>query len=835
MPIAIAIWGAATALAGFDNPAVAAGPGAQPDSEIVVLGSRQAGSVPGPIAAEATLDSGAVAALGASNLADILAQITALTGGSQGRVGDGPVLLVNGRRIGSFDEVKNLPPEAIDRVEVLPEEAALRLGYPARSKPVNVVLKRDYAAATDELENRVTTRGLRNDFNTEMNVVRIAGDNRMTLDLQYQTADSITEAKRGVVRPLDVLAASSSGIVAGAGGGALAPLTTGFAGVPLSGRKLADFAAAPASDDTARFHDLVPATTQFTAIGALNRALDGGLTLAINGKFDRLASSEQLGPAIADITVPAAFAGPFTVPVRIRRVFADDPVQIRKIHTDTAHLGAQLAGAGAWRWSLAGNLDRVQVDRDTRGGIDSSAWQALAAAGGAGDVFAAPPAALVATRAATQARSRDNTFGFEGFTSGTVAQLPAGAVNLALSAAVGREVLAADDGSGHRVLARNHVGGQAALSAPVLTSQSPIGAIDAGASISGDRWSDVGKLVGFGVNLNWRPAKPVTLLVAWARDGAPPTMAQRGAPLDTTPQAAVFDYVTGRSAIAARISGGDAGLRADKRSLWKAELGWKPLSGLGLTCTYTRISDADPVIGFAGVTPTFAAAFPARITRDAFGDLVGVDARPFNALREDRQELRLAAVFSRNFGGNSGKGTGPRVPGGGGFGGGHAFGAQGSMIQASLIDTVRLSDRIVLAPGLPAVDLVSGDPLGEALRAPRHRVEAQFNGTHHGFGLRASAIWTSGGLAGAGSAGQLRFDDRLAFNFRVFWFPAHTPGFEQAPAWLGGVRFLLAVDNLFDTAQRVSDRQGATPLAFQRGLVDPIGRTVRLSIRKTID
>jgi hypothetical protein len=147
---------------------------------IVVVAEPLRAPVAGAIGPQVSLDSDAVAALGASNLADILAQLAPLTDGAQGR-GSGPLLLVNGRRIGSFDEVRNLPPEAIQRVDVLPEEAALRLGYPATSKPVNIVLKPRYAAATGELEDRVTTRGLRNDFNTEANIVDIAGDNRMTL------------------------------------------------------------------------------------------------------------------------------------------------------------------------------------------------------------------------------------------------------------------------------------------------------------------------------------------------------------------------------------------------------------------------------------------------------------------------------------------------------------------------------------------------------------------------------------------------------------------------------------------------------------------------------
>ncbi|HWU02254.1 MAG TPA: TonB-dependent receptor, partial [Novosphingobium sp.] len=127
------------------------------------------------------------------------------------------------------------------------------------------------------------------------------------------------------------------------------------------------------------------------------------------------------------------------------------------------------------------------------------------------------------------------------------------------------------------------------------------------------------------------------------------------------------------------------------------------------------------------------------------------------------------------------------------------------------------------------------NPLGEAARAPRHRVDAQLSATHHGWGLRAGGVWTSGGRDGVGNTGTLDFADRFAFNFRLFWFPERNPAIARAAPYMHGVRFLLAVDNLFDSWQRVRDAGGATPLAYQRWILDPMGRTVRLSIRKTLD
>jgi hypothetical protein len=321
------------------------------------------------------------------------------------------------------------------------------------------------------------------------------------------------------------------------------------------------------------------------------------------------------------------------------------------------------------------------------------------------------------------------------------------------------------------------------------------------------------------------------LLVSAMQDAMAPTMAQLGAPQNLSPQAAVYDFTTGRSFTAAQITGGNAGLIADERHILKAQAEWKPVKGLLLTGTYTDLVDRNPLVLVPSASPVFEAEMAGRITRDATGAIASFDARPFNAVREHRQELRLASVFSRSFG----KSDGPAVPGKGGFGGGHSFGASGSMLQVSLVDTIRLADRLTLAAGGPAYDLVGANPLGEAARVPRHKVDAQISATSHGWGLRAGGVWTSGGRDGAGSVGELRFADRLAFNLRLFWFPDRNPKLLQAVPYAKGVRFLLAVDNLFGSWQRVNDANGVTPLAFQHWAIDPVGQTVRLSLRKTLD
>jgi hypothetical protein len=54
----------------------------------------------------------------------------------------------------------------------------------------------------------------------------------------------------------------------------------------------------------------------------------------------------------------------------------------------------------------------------------------------------------------------------------------------------------------------------------------------------------------------------------------------------------------------------------------------------------------------------------------------------------------------------------------------------------------------------------------------------------------------------------------------------------QDASWAHNARVSLAVTNMFDRRQTVRDSDGATPIAFEPGYLDPLGRVVGLIVRK---
>ena len=107
--------------------------------------------------------------------------------------------------------------------------------------------------------------------------------------------------------------------------------------------------------------------------------------------------------------------------------------------------------------------------------------------------------------------------------------------------------------------------------------------------------------------------------------------------------------------------------------------------------------------------------------------------------------------------------------------------------------------------------------------------------TQGGIGARMTGSWQSATTVTAGTdaaaASNLRFSSLAVANFRLFADLGQLPPLIKH-RWARGMRVTLAVNNILDTRQRVRDGTGATPLAYQPDYLDPLGRTVKISLRK---
>ena len=86
----------------------------------------------------------------------------------------------------------------------------------------------------------------------------------------------------------------------------------------------------------------------------------------------------------------------------------------------------------------------------------------------------------------------------------------------------------------------------------------------------------------------------------------------------------------------------------------------------------------------------------------------------------------------------------------------------------------------------------------------------------------------------ASTVGNLAFSSLATVNLRLFADLDQRKELVAKAPLLKGVRISLGLSNLFDQRQNVRDASGATPIGFQPANLDPIGRTVRLSLRKLL-
>ncbi|MGB7407124.1 MAG: hypothetical protein WA908_01340, partial [Pontixanthobacter sp.] len=167
------------------------------DAEIVVTGERLPGQVDTDIAPILELNEDDIAAYGAGSISDLLTALEPQTNSNRGR-GGRPIFLVNGVRIGSFREFRSYPPEAIRKVEVLPEEVAQKFGFAPTRRVVNFILKDNYSALTAEIEYAQPDRGGYSFNEQELTWLKITGGGRLNVNLEREDTSALTELERDI-------------------------------------------------------------------------------------------------------------------------------------------------------------------------------------------------------------------------------------------------------------------------------------------------------------------------------------------------------------------------------------------------------------------------------------------------------------------------------------------------------------------------------------------------------------------------------------------------------------------------------------------------------------
>ncbi|WP_433942158.1 TonB-dependent receptor [Brevundimonas diminuta] len=652
------------------------------------------GAALGDYEPELTLDEEQIKAYGASSIEELMTLLEPVTRSSRG---GSPVFLVNGRRISGFREIRGIPPEAIERTEILPEETALSYGYSADQRVVNFVLKADFRSVTMQASARRPDQGGRTMTDLESNILRISGKQRWTLDLEYERDTPLFETERNITRdgvPYDLM-----GNVTAPGGGEIDPALSALLGQSVTtasvgagaagGASLSDFGVGPRTDDLTAYRTLSPKRENSSISGSLVRDLNQTMSMTLSGELEDTSSFSYLGLPGLSLALPSASPySPFAGDVLLHR-YIDAPGALgRQTDTLSGQLGFLVDGyLGDWRWTVNGGYDRTETKTRTGRGLNDDALQAGVTAGTIdpfGDLGQLPANPF------DTARSISSKSSLEGVINGTAWEGPAGSLTSTFkvgfdSQSLNSETLRFSEEQqasvfSERSLSRDRTSASGNFNLPIASRDREVlgalGDLSANLNLAYEDLSDFGGLSAYTVGLNWSPWEPVNFTASWADEQKAPSMSQLNDPTISTPNVPVYDFATGQSVNIVRIEGGNPNLSEETKRVLKFGVNLTPLKDkdLRFTANYTRTETEGSIASFPTITPELEAALPERFTRDLDGNLLSIDARPLNFQKAEQQEIRWGLNFSTAFGKpdpaamarmNTRSGGGQRGPGGG--------------------------------------------------------------------------------------------------------------------------------------------------------------------------
>jgi hypothetical protein len=196
------VWSLALACSAYAADPTVPGtvPGAVPgtDSAPEIIVSTPRGRASGGIAPLLELSSADLDSYGADTLSDLVADLRPLTRSS--RSDQMAVVLINGHLAGPT-EFDNLPREAIERVEVLPESVALQYGFSENQRVLNFILREHYRAVPLRVSDSGATEGGDQVLAADASLVRLEDEARVTLLTSYKDSAWLRESDRGIDAP----------------------------------------------------------------------------------------------------------------------------------------------------------------------------------------------------------------------------------------------------------------------------------------------------------------------------------------------------------------------------------------------------------------------------------------------------------------------------------------------------------------------------------------------------------------------------------------------------------------------------------------------------------
>lgn len=710
------------------------------DPEEIVVTARYGDAL---VAPETELGEQEIGNYGAGTIGELVYRIAPLIG----RLDEQPIVLINGERVDSGGGIYSFPPEALQRLTILPPEAASRYGYSGQQRVVNLVLKKHFIAWQTEAGVTLPTAGGRHGRRLSGGRFVVDGKARWNVQAQMSQDSALLQSERR------------------------------------------DGAAD--RDDSDMYRTLLPASRTLSLNAGITRPL-GRFSGSLNFSASRSSSKQLLGlAALPDVSI-------------------DD--RTLDGNQSSTNLGVSMTLSGpviGWRANLIARYSR--------------SWSA-SALDRVDDI-----GALAAIRV-DRLRSRGENLTVQLSANKSLLSLPAGAVTSTISVGAsqnrlfnGRSAGGADDPPSIGI-ERKQIDARLSLGVPVFSAR------DGGFAAFGDLLLDAGGSASvasnsplrsrFDLGVTWTPFAALQLRASAGFAQLIPTVDQLNGPYVEDIRR-IYDFTAQEIAEPIWITGGNPDLGRGSARSYSLRANLRPFADRQLTLTseYQRQVATGGVSSFPTLSPAVESAFRERIVRDASGRLVSVDARPISIARDLSERIDSSLTISLLPGASKG---------------GEAAGAIAAnawQASVSINHGWLLRSELLIRPSLPTIDRLRG---GTA--QSRHSIGFQLVTGRSGMGMTLDGNWQSGFRLRdpAQSNGQrdYRHKSVMILNVRLFAEPERLIRTEEKPAWLSDLHVSFDIQNLFNTYRRVTLGDGSVPAGYERYEVDPLGRTVQLTVRK---
>lgn len=791
--------------------------------DIVVTANRRGEA---KVAAETEFGEEEIASRGADSIQDLLTRLAPFIDAS----GEGSVILINGKPAGFDRSILSYPAEALDRFAVLKPEAAALYGEPAGRRVVNLVLKKNFVMLNVDAGIDFATAGGQYGGTLSVRRTAIDGDTRWNAQARVGADSAFRKTARNLPRRDGVF--DSVGFISAPGGGEIDPALSLAAGqrvtaaaIPpgaLTGPPGLDDFIATAGDlhpvDPNRFETLQSSRRNATLGLGVTRPL-GDFSVALNLDASRRSSDGLRGLPMASVVLPAGHPwSPFAGDVALTRPFAG--ARALRADNGATSLGASLTLTGnirGWQTSLAASYARNRADNFLESGVDVARVQQL--------IDSRDPAfnpyglwddgLMIATRTRTKGENLSARLNVRK----TVIDLPAGPLTWNLTANTGRNRTQSrqSDAAANLIasmgVTRRQSSGLMSLSIPISrgggTEAGSLGDLTVDLSANAQVMTDSRARKGFGGNVSWSPWSVLQLRGGIDYADAAPSFDQLDAPIVTTIHR-IFDYARQEVAEPVWVTGGNPDLKRGRRQSLTFTATVRPLGNqiLTLNLGYRRSVTKGGVAAFPELTPAIEAAFPERVTRDAAGRLVAVDARAINLARDTNADLSTGVALRLALGDARSETAGYPL-----------------QLNLSLNHGMRLKSELQTRPGVPVIDQLRAG--GQS----RHSLSFQASIGRRGIGGILSGGWSSAGRLRGGDE-VFVFKPPLTLNFSAFIEPDRIFAGAGETGVMSGLKLSVDINDVLGGYRRVTREDGTVPAGYSRNEIEPLGRVVRFTVRK---